>query len=402
MLAFVATFPMPILGLTPVATADVQAEAAAEGLEALSSELARDVRAFAAREAANTAGGGELEAAALRAQRLQALAKAPRGLVRLQLQDTDGGLHGPVPLWAALAVSVLAREQIDATAIDGGADAVLPLPALVPEQAAFLTEYMASCAHTDSPRFSPRFSPWRWEAASFAIAVGLQQRLADAFGLELMDNIHSRREFSCDEAMLEALDPTVGMLLELLSDLCIVAFAGFAPQPVRSWVEDEFRRRKSFREWHESYLDAKGKADSGWSTRRAEFEPFGAGTTTTSTTTCLYSSAPEVPSKVCDICGCTDFHGENDVGSVDGCLSARAHDDSIYFGVTRCTFACGRRGEETTGEAYGQGFETPFSCEDSSTCAFAGCDVPVAGTILRCLSARDVPVQPEPEPAEPA
>ena len=76
-----------------VLTSDVQAEGAAAGLNAMPSELARDVRAQAEEQVAR-GGGGELEAAAhLRATYLAAIAERPRETGQLLLLDFQAMSH---------------------------------------------------------------------------------------------------------------------------------------------------------------------------------------------------------------------------------------------------------------------------------------------------------------------
>ena len=240
-----------------VLTSDVQAEGAAAGLNAMPSELARDVRAQAEEQVAR-GGGGELEAAALRATYLAAIAERPRETGQLLLLDSQARSHGPVSRWAASALSVLVRDLTEDTEPDEDVELRTP-DWMVAAAVEFLAEYVTACAQSGGPRFNPRFTTARWGAASFFIAVGLQQRLADALGAELVGfaargrraglrragaRVHyGAREFLPGGEMLEVLDPAASLLIELLPAAAAAVLAAYAPEPAAGWACADLARR---------------------------------------------------------------------------------------------------------------------------------------------------------------
>ena len=226
-----------------VLTSDVQAEGAAAGLNAMPSELARDVRAQAEEQVAR-GGGGELEAAAhLRATYLAAIAERPRETGQLLLLDSQARSHGPVSRWAASALSVLVRDLTEDTEPDEDVELRTP-DWMVAAAVEFLAEYVTACAQSGGPRFNPRFTTARWSAASFFIAVGLQQRLADSLSARLAGAAaEGQLRMRPGGPLEDALEPAGGMLLALLTAPAAAVLAAYAPEPAAGWACAELARR---------------------------------------------------------------------------------------------------------------------------------------------------------------
>ena len=129
----------------------------------------------------------------------------------------------------------------------------MPLPLLDGDQTAFIAAYITQCSVRGGAALETTFTTPRWEAASFMMAVGLQQRLADALSESLTAPAFNERRRKSNGGRLhrafrgpleEVLDPEMSMLLELLSIPAIATLAMLAPEPAKFWAHAELDRRR--------------------------------------------------------------------------------------------------------------------------------------------------------------
>jgi hypothetical protein len=144
------------------------------------------------------------------------------------------------------------------------------------------------------------------------------------------------------------------------------------------------RDPKPFEEWHAAFLNAEAKMASGLSHSDGGYSPDGGGASCESTKLCSSSASP----LACTECGCTDYHGANDIGSASG------DGYESRFNKDVRTFACGK-----TGSCDREASQTALEFDAKSSCALAG--LRVGGVILARLEQRKqaaAPREPELEP----